>query len=83
MGHFIMFDLNLVNVVTSKLTNNVCPYYLNEVFGNVKYLIELRSSLTNLKYPFSKLTFGAKVFHTMIDPSQWENLLDTVKKATF
>ena len=67
MGHFIMFELNLVNVITSKLNNNACPYYLNEVL-----LIESKSSFPNLKNLFSKLTLGAKAFYTMIGPYYME-----------
>ena len=54
-----------LNVAAFKYVNNVCPYYVKEVFD---YALQSRITSTNyarLKIPFWKTNMGRKVYHIL------------------
>ena len=68
------------NVTVFKYVNNVCPYYMKEVFEYVSQRrIISRSNYAGLKIPFRKTTMMQKSL-SYIGPSVWNKLPSSMKR---
>ena len=56
-----------INTITFKFVKNTCPYYLKEIFEFAPHCkITQEISLLNLKFLFTRQTWGRKLFHSFV-----------------
>ena len=70
-----------INVITFKLVDKNCLFYLNEIFEfNWLHIVEetQETVLQNFKHPFCKTNTAQKTL-SHIGPSLWNNLPDLIK----
>ena len=69
-----------INTITFKLFNNICPYYLKEIFEFAPHCrIDTRNKSAKLKIPFRKTNMGQKAI-SFVGPSLWHKLPKLIKK---
>ena len=56
-----------INIITFKFVNSTCPYYLKEIFEFAPHCrVDTRNKFAKLKIPFTRQTWGRKLFHLFV-----------------
>ena len=64
-----------INTITFKFVNNICPYYLKEIFNR----IDTRNKFAKLKILFRKTNMRQKAI-SFVGPSLWNSLPELILK---